>query len=368
VLATPRGGTSPLAAAATYALSGNLSARSSDTQARVGLGGAPYEVTMPRWTTEKKEKQLLPEAMPTVIVMGGPPGCGKTTNCERIAKHFHYIRLSVADLMQEEQNRDVSDGNALPEFKISVLKKAMEHNWKKGKYIIDDFPMDARHWQAFMDILMDKVYFKYCLYLDCAEEARQKRLQMFECAEDIQRDYAAFSQEAGLVIHMLRYEGRFRRVDCNREPEKVWAEIQQMFLVQEHRDAMSSEIVHQTPAKALWSLRDKQSEEIFPTEHSHTSTSIVKAPLGFSSYTILARHREKHTRNMHAPVDNYHLPATLSQEIGWHSGVGEGNLIGAKGIPVGGSTPRVFHPKNTCSMTRHMENMYSTNAQNIIRR
>merc|ERR1712048_408300 len=143
-----------------------------------------------------------------------------------------------------------------------------------------------------------------------------------------------------------------------------------MFIVEEHQDAMGTELITNNPMRAMWKLRDKQCEEMFPQEHSHTQQSLVKAPHArvFSSYTILARHHHKHTRNMHSPTENFHEPVTLSQEIGWHASVGDPSTIGAKGTPVGGSIPRVFHPKNTCAMTRHMENMYSTNAQHIIRR
>lgn len=169
--------------------------------------------------------------------------------------------------------------------------------------------------------------------------------------------------------HFL-YEGLMERIDASREAEKVWCDIQLYFVVEGHHDPPIGENGHQgSPSKAIWKLREKQVEEIFPTGHAHTSTSCVKGPQSraFTSYSILTKHREKHIRNMRSPVDNYSEPMTLSQEVGWHQPI-DGSHIGAKGTPRGSTTPRSFYPRSTCAMTRHLENMYSTNAQHIIRR
>merc|ERR1712139_90187 len=113
-----------------------------------------------------------------------------------------------------------------------------------------------------------------------------------------------------------------------------------------------------SPMKHIWALRYKQTEEIFPTSHSHTAVSMVTGPdaRAFTSYNILAKHKEKHTRNMNGPIETYIEPMTLAQEIGWFPEYEEGVAMGTKGTPKGSDTPRTFHPRSTCAMTRHLEN------------
>jgi hypothetical protein len=262
---------------------------------------------------------------------------------------------------------------------VDVVEKALHSDWKFGKFIVDDLPFDLPHMEAFFAALRDRVNFKYVMYMDCNEATLTRcfrdwsvsRNGVEASARAIQEQVLRYQEVAAPVKEFLRYEGYYQRIDNNRDPEKIWSEVQQTFIVEEHEDSMATEKLTMSPMRAVWKLRGKQAEEIFPREHSHLKTSSVKDAHArhFTSYEILARHKDKHTRNLTGPTDHFHDPMTLAQEIGWHSSSCKGGEpIGAKGKVMGGSTPRMFHPKNTCAMTRHMENMYSTNAQHIIRR
>lgn len=348
---------------------------------------------MPKWLQQKEKtpKVIIPEAKPIIILVLGGPGSGKGTMGDRVAEEFKYVHLSIGDLLREEAanpdsdlaamiNEHVMQGAVVPaEVTVNVLMNALRRHedWKHSKFIIDGFPRNVTQMEAFNTLIGDKVVLKACLFFDCAERNMKKRLLAHadsEHARDddtvdiIEKRIANFKNDAPLLQRYFQYEGLLERIDANREIEKVWVDVQQYFCVQGYHD-IRGEGGGSSPIKAIWKLRDKQAEEIFPTGHSHTSTSSVKGPhaRNFSSYTILARHRDKHTRNMRCPMDQFAEPMTMSHEIGWQ-GVIDGQQIGTKGTPRGSTTPRCFYPKNTCSMTRHMENMYSTNAQHIIRR
>mmetsp|Transcript_103607 Transcript_103607/g.195099 ORF Transcript_103607/g.195099 Transcript_103607/m.195099 type:complete len:395 (+) Transcript_103607:110-1294(+) len=344
-------------------------------------GGAPQEkVTMPRWLIEKQQAQRFAAAGPKVVLVLGAPGAGKRTQCDRICEAFHFTHLNVADLLREELRDPGSAYEAViketlesgqlvsGEILVELLFKAMRQDWQHGKYIIDGFPRNGDQLEAWRNAVKEKpeIFMKACIYFDCSEAICVKRLfnegESGNQMEVILQKHKKFMQDFEPVLNHFRFEGQFTRFDANRSEEQIWAEVQREFIIEEHQDAFSTEAASGSPMKAVWKLRERQCEEMIPSCHSHTHVPSVTGPQARSctSYTILARHRTKHTRVMHSPRENYIEPLTLSQEIGWHPEP-------EKPI-IKGDAPRRFHPRNTCAMTRHMENMYSTNAQHIIRR
>eukprot|EP00929_Paragymnodinium_shiwhaense_P115372 TRINITY_DN84187_c0_g1_i1.p1 TRINITY_DN84187_c0_g1~~TRINITY_DN84187_c0_g1_i1.p1 ORF type:complete len:197 (-),score=31.38 TRINITY_DN84187_c0_g1_i1:137-727(-) len=80
------------------------------------------------------------------------------------------------------------------------------------------------------------------------------------------------------------------------------------------------------------------------------------------SYLELKYRRTKHTRKHWNPTEAYVQPVSIAHEIGWRVDPAKMTTFGPE------SQPRCFHPRSTCRMTQHAENMYQTCAQNIIRR
>jgi len=299
------------------------------------------------------------------------------------------VHFTIADLLREERSRPGSDVAAVIdeclaqhvlvplEIVVDLVMKAIKRveNWKRTRFLVDGFPRTLDQLEGFNKIVGKQVIMKSCVYLDCKEAIAEERLLKQAISEGtseadarvvIKTRLANFREAVLPMEKHLQYEGLLEKIDATRDMDKVWVDVLEYFFVQEHE---AGEGCHGSPVKAIWKMRDKQKEEVFPTGHAHTSTSCVKGPecRAFSSYAILAKHREKHIRNMRSPVDNFVEPMTLAQEIGWHQ-PDDGSHIGAKGTPRGLTTPRSFYPRNTCAMTRHLENMYSTNAQHIIRR
>jgi len=334
---------------------------------------------------------LIPEAHPTVVFILGGPGAGKGTQCTRIANQFRYVHLSMGDLLREEATRPGPDADVIQshimqgmvvpsEIAVRVLMQAIERteDWRHRKFLIDGFPREASQMDVLKATTGRQLAVKACLFFDVTEANLRQRLiahgESSEARADdtldvIEQRIENWKKAYPGVQRYFQYEGLLERIDANREVEKVWADVQTYFVVEGYKDQPGAEPSHGSPVKAVWKLRGQQKEEVFPTGHSHTSMTYTKGlhARHFTSYTILNRHREKHTRNLRSPTEHFHEPMTLAQEIGWHQ-PDDGTHIGAKGTPRGSSTPRAFYPKNTCSMTRHMENMYNTNAQHIIRR
>lgn len=399
---TPR---RPFAAAASATLAGTAALGSTALDSARGPGGSPYDanhvlgpVTLPKWLLKEQMMKLkggaqAKEAHPTVVFVLGGPGAGKGTMCSRVAEQFKYQHLSMGDLLRQERVDPYSDAGAIinghimqgtlvpADVTVAVLMKAMNavEDWKHAKFIVDGFPRSMDQVESFDKLVGNKVNVMACLYFDCTEANLSRRLlghadsdtaRLDDTVEVIQKRIANFRNESAPIQRFFQYEGLLERIDANRDIEKVWNDVQLYFVgAGNHDGGAHGGGCHGSPVKAVWKLRDKQAEEMFPSGHSHTAIQSVHGPhaRGFTSYTILSRHRDKHTRNMHPPPHNFIEPQTLAHEIGWHQPA-DGEHIGAKGTPRGMTTPRSFYPRSTCAMTRHMENMYSTNAQHIIRR
>mmetsp|Transcript_15227 Transcript_15227/g.29433 ORF Transcript_15227/g.29433 Transcript_15227/m.29433 type:complete len:168 (-) Transcript_15227:98-601(-) len=116
--------------------------------------------------------------------------------------------------------------------------------------------------------------------------------------------------------------------------------------------------------KEVWQLRGKQMQESKVTSEVKVPGAPVVAP-GASqtgSFNHLNDHRTRHARSARSPRDNFSEPMSTQMEIGWH--------LGPDGIhkPLKAGHPRKMYPRATCDMTKHYDNMYSTNSHNIIRR
>jgi len=355
-----------------------------------GPGGCPFEVTTPRWQIEKTKVDvttLVAKRCPLVLFVLGGPACGKTGQCLEIERHFRQMtRLEIGKLHQEELESAGGSPDATviqeclaagrtvpPDVSVRLLRKAMESvDWERGKFIIDGFPSDMAGLEAWNKAMKSDVKCHGCIHMDTSENVLLKR-----CVEGLSMNFEAakakidaYMKDLNEVFQWFKYEGLYVRIDSNREFRKVWEEVQQIFIVELYNNEHHSDGAAGSVMKQIWLLRDKQTEEIFPTSRSHVSVekTVGEDARSFTSYKILAKHREKHTRNMNGPLENYVEPMTMAQEIGWFPEYTEGVPMGTKGIPKGTDTQRTFHPRSTCAMTRHLENMYSTNAQHIMRR
>jgi len=110
---------------------------------------------------EKSEQTKSVEKKPQVVFILGGPGAGKGTQCQKIVEEFSFVHLSAGELLREEKksgskdadliNRCMSEGKIVPvEITIKLLKKAMEMNVEKGKYLflIDGFPRNEDNWNG----------------------------------------------------------------------------------------------------------------------------------------------------------------------------------------------------------------------------
>ena len=99
------------------------------------------------------------------LIILGPPGSGKGTISEKIAKKYRLLHVSPGELFREEVKKNTSigkeikkyieKGRLLPDqFTIEMVK--LEVAGKK-KYMLDGFPRSVEQAKAIGDLHIDKV-------------------------------------------------------------------------------------------------------------------------------------------------------------------------------------------------------------------
>ncbi|KAJ3013559.1 UNVERIFIED_CONTAM: hypothetical protein HDU68_000633 [Siphonaria sp. JEL0065] len=118
-----------------------------------------------------------------VFVLGGP-GCGKGTQCERIAREFKYNHLSAGDLLRAEVSTGsarakeldaiMKEGKIVPmSVTLGLLKEAMEKAGEAAGFLIDGFPRALDQALAFEETIAKC---KFVLMFDAPESVLEQRL------------------------------------------------------------------------------------------------------------------------------------------------------------------------------------------------
>eukprot|EP00927_Polykrikos_kofoidii_P052808 TRINITY_DN46779_c0_g1_i1.p1 TRINITY_DN46779_c0_g1~~TRINITY_DN46779_c0_g1_i1.p1 ORF type:complete len:177 (-),score=24.39 TRINITY_DN46779_c0_g1_i1:37-567(-) len=147
------------------------------------------------------------------------------------------------------------------------------------------------------------------------------------------------------------------------------------------RDVDLDTVAQGATMKAIHNLRLNKHREWAPSSESVTCEKNVRGTQAkeTESSRWMNEQRTKHARRFFSPRDNFVEPATMAQVVGWHADQRlRQNPVSAFSLASIGpgpqeddpklvTTERLYQPRSKCHMTQHMENMYQTHAQNIIR-
>lgn len=215
---------------------------------------------------------------PLVAFVLGGPGSGKGTQCKLICDEFGFKHLSAGDLLRAERNspgsqygemieRHIQEGRIVPvEVTCSLLEKAMVEHCEelrkqanssdntttttvrdetsrnailRGKFLVDGFPRNEDNLQGWTRQLADKVETLFVLFLDCPEDICIKRCldrgqQGSNRSDDnevsLRKRLVTYMEATMPIIEHYRSLDLLRRIDANRTPEQVHAEVRKLFM------------------------------------------------------------------------------------------------------------------------------------------
>jgi adenylate kinase family enzyme len=163
-----------------------------------------------------------------VFVLGGP-GCGKGTQCEKLAREFKYAHISCGDLLRaevatgsdraKELDALMKEGKMVPlHVTLDLIREAMILVPRTSNGIfLDGFPRTMEQAVAFEATVAPC---KFALFFDCPEEEMKKRLmkrgETSGRADDnmatIAKRFATFTATSYPVIEALANVGKCVKV------------------------------------------------------------------------------------------------------------------------------------------------------------
>jgi len=207
---------------------------------------------------------------PRVVFVVGGPGSGKGTQCERIAKDFGYVHLSAGDLLRAERKvegsplgavieKAIIEGGTVPSEVIAgLLEQAMRAaGWAEVGFVVDGYPRSAEQLKGWEATLSTKVDFMFCLSLEVGEKEMNKRLlgrsqssgRADDNEETIKKRFVTFGEETGPLLAYFESAGKLRKVNGEKEPDKVWKEVQKVFEAHEKEEAKADAKANKQAAK-----------------------------------------------------------------------------------------------------------------------
>ena len=195
------------------------------------------------------------------LIILGPPGSGKGTVSERLAKDFHLFHISVGDLLRKEAKkktelgkeikRYIDRGELVPhQMAVDIAKKAIG---KKKNFIFDGFPRSVDQARSIEELDIDAV-----LYLDVQEKEVIKRLsgrlldpvtgktyhrqylpppkgimkRLVHRKDDtpkvIKERFKVYHRETEPVISYYKKKGIMKQIDASGTPKEVYSLVKKL--------------------------------------------------------------------------------------------------------------------------------------------
>lgn len=182
------------------------------------------------------------------FVLGGP-GCGKGTQCARLADEFKLAHLSTGDLLRAEVAKGTAEGQTIAaimkegrlvpqDLVIKLLARAIVASEKKG-VLVDGFPRSLEQLAKFEEAVKPC---KFAVLFDCGEEAMLKRIMKRaestpaeqrrpdDTPEVASKRFKTFKEESEPAIARLKLAGRLITVNAGPDIDTVHKQVRQLFL------------------------------------------------------------------------------------------------------------------------------------------
>ncbi|KAJ3021637.1 hypothetical protein HKX48_008118 [Thoreauomyces humboldtii] len=194
----------------------------------------------------QKSSRPMGKAWDNIVFVLGGPGCGKGTQCSRIAKDYNYTHLSAGDLLRDEVAKGselgkeldgmMKEGKIVPmQVTIGLLKGAMEKAPADAEgFLIDGFPRQLDQAIAFEEQIRSC---KFVLYFECSDELLEKRLlkrgETSGRADDniatIKKRFRTFVETSMPVIDTYTAKGKCVLISSEPPVEEVYRNVKRNF-------------------------------------------------------------------------------------------------------------------------------------------
>jgi len=161
----------------------------------------------------------------------GPPGSGKGTQAEMIAKEFNLKHIGIGDILRKkvlEKSKDgkvikdhMDRGDLVPNY---IVDKIVNDKTKDvDKFIVDGFPRDIKQAEGFKG-KVDKI-----IYLTSSDEVIIKRLLLRKRVDDtleiIKHRIRVYNEDTEPVIKFYKKKKLLLEINGNPTIEEVFIDL-----------------------------------------------------------------------------------------------------------------------------------------------
>ncbi|HLD00199.1 MAG TPA: adenylate kinase [Candidatus Nanoarchaeia archaeon] len=167
------------------------------------------------------------------LIIIGPPGSGKGTLSERLAKEFNLFHLSVGEMLRQEVDKNTTIGKKIKPYiengqlgPSQLVTQLVRSKLKTHfNYLLDGYPRSLDQAQVISDLPLDGV-----IFLKVAEKELIKRLLARGRGDDtqtiIQNRLKVYKENTEPVIEYYRQQGLLLEINGMGDRDKIYNRVQ----------------------------------------------------------------------------------------------------------------------------------------------